>query len=127
MDVGYGSHWLYVIVCDLIQSGGTSNFTSAYNQRALYMLCLAEYMCSAMCWPCHVALYHVHIVRSATWSESPCMVMTAVLRPLRLCTHLQLPLAPPTTATLKLLCLIYVENFSALDLYYSNAQLLFLF
>jgi hypothetical protein len=71
MDVGYGSHWLYVIVCDLIQSGGMSNFTSAYNQKALYVLCLADYMCGAMCWSCHVALHHVHIVRSVTWSESP--------------------------------------------------------
>ena len=69
---------------------------SAYKQKAPYIFCLADYMFGAMCWP---TMWKVlpHL-------KAPCTVILGVLHPMCLCIHPQLPVAPPTIATLKLVC-----------------------
>jgi len=96
---------------------------SLYSRRLHYIFCLNEYL--ALC-----AMHTVWTPSPCLFTSSemligdcaPCTKLPANLPPLCLCSLLLTLLAPPTTATLKLKCLISKEHFLTLvSLYYSTA------
>ena len=112
---------------------------SVDNWKPHCIFCLAEYMFGG-CVPFLPPLLHVnlHWEMGPVWSVGTvvtthhlgghsilCTVILALIHTACLSSHLLPPLAPPTTATLKALCLISTEDFPAVaGLCYSRANML---
>jgi len=97
---------------------------SPYNRKTHYIFCRTEYLAL-----CATHTMWIPSPRLSTSSEmqignsAPYTKLPAGLHPLRLCSLLLTPLAPPTTAILKLQCLIETEHFlTVVSLYYSTTK-----
>jgi hypothetical protein len=96
---------------------------SAYTWKVHHLLYLTEYMFGVyMSHDVYPFIMFMCIVRCVKWSERPVYLHAGIHPPLTPVKHLQ-PLAAPTTATFKALCLIAIENFLAVvSLYCSGAS-----